>query len=170
MRSHRCPRCLKTAARPVRWHGLWERLAAALFYGPFRCQLCNKRFLAFCPGRPADARLTDGREYERFPVGFPTAFSGELGWGRGTVVDLSVNGCSVKGRAHLQPGGLLLLEFHVSQYSPPVEIKRGFVRWTTDSKFGVEFRDVEHEQAMRLRELIEDCWSLHRTGASSPSV
>ena len=170
MRSLQCPRCLKTATRLVRRHGLWGRLAAALFYCAFRCQLCNKRFLAFCPGRQADAHLTDGREYERFPVGFPTAFSNELGWGRGTVVDLSLKGCSVKSRAHLQPGGLLLLEFHVSQYSPPVEIKRGFVQWTMGNKFGVEFRDVQREQAMRLRELIEDCWSLHRAGASSRSV
>lgn len=169
MRLPRCPRCLKSATRLVRRHSLWERLAAALFYGTFRCQLCDKRFLAFCPGRQADASLTDGREYERFAVGFPTAFSGERGWGRGTVLDLSLKGCSVKGRAYLQPGGPLLLELHVSQYAPPVEIKQAFVRWTTDSKFGVEFHYVQREQAMRLYELIEDSWSVQKAKASSPS-
>jgi hypothetical protein len=44
------------------------------------------------------------------------------------------------------------------------------VRWTTESKFGVEFHDVRREQAMRLREVIQDCWSMDRARASSSCV
>ncbi|OLB66108.1 MAG: hypothetical protein AUH96_08330 [Nitrospirae bacterium 13_2_20CM_2_61_4] len=161
---------MRTATRRVHRHGLREHLAAALFYGPFRCQLCDKRFLAWCLGRQGDAPLTDRREYERFSSGFLTSFSGEPGWGQGTVVDLSLKGCAVEGTTPLQPGGQLALAIHVSQYAPAIEIKQAFVRWATESKFGVEFRDVRREQAMRLREVIQDCWSMDRARASASSV
>ena len=136
--------------------GLREWLLNALTIYPFRCQLCTQRFLAFA-GRPS---FNPSREYERLSVRYPVNFSAtrsrEQGMGaEGTMVDLSIRGCSIDSSVPVAKGALLRLQFRETSWDQPIEIEGAVVRSVLGKRKGVEFLKIGTDEEGRLRRVIE---------------
>jgi len=142
-------------------HGAWERLLRGLCIHPFRCQLCDCRFLASRVGPGTNAH----RDYERVLVRYPAFFSapsdepvspGRTQGSEGVIVNLSIRGCLMRSEVPLSRGTVLRLAFTPTEYrgSRPITIEQAVVRSGEDGTFGLEFRRVHEGDETILREII----------------
>ena len=150
-----CPQCgiwlVKKAAR----RGLREYLLSALTIGPFRCQVCTHRFLAFMWLPGTDPR----REYKRIPVRYTVLLSAaheddRIQSEEGTLSDISIRGCAIRGDVPVHRGDLLGLQIRPTDHEPPIEIDVATVRTVTGRRFGLEFVRIRQEQETRLRRIL----------------
>jgi hypothetical protein len=152
----KCPQCDKVYVRRSHRTSPLEQLLSVFLIFPFRCQLCTHRFLAF-QGRPQESRH---REYERIPVRFPVSYHARSGQhqteGEGTVVGLSIRGCTLTTDQPLRAGALLRLRLFPTQDERPIAIDVAVVRSTVKRRFGLEFLTVREEEDQRLRRVIEN--------------
>ncbi|HZC80504.1 MAG TPA: PilZ domain-containing protein, partial [Nitrospiraceae bacterium] len=153
-----CPQCGIKVVKPAPRRGLREYLLSVLTIGPFRCQVCTHRFLAFMwwPG------TNTSRDYNRVPVRFPVLLCpapvvGEddpLQLEEGTLLDISIRGCAIKSTVPLHKGKLLRLKIQMTVQEPPIEIDVATVRTVTGRRVGLEFVKIRQEEEARLRRLL----------------
>lgn len=150
----KCPRCERGVVRRSHRHGLLEHLYSLFSIFPFRCQLCTHRFLA----RPDRQRPSRHREYDRVPVRFPVSFYssyvGEKIRGEGTLVSLSIRGCSLTTAELVRKGAFLRLQVLFLDDDPPIEIGIALVRSLHGGRLGLEFLSIRPEEQVRLRRLM----------------
>jgi hypothetical protein len=150
-----CPNCGRTFARRSHRKSLWEFLCSFLLIYPYRCQLCAHRFLA----TPKIAARKPHREFERLPVRFPASFQSayldQTIAGEGTVVTLSIRGCSLTAPQPLSKGSLLRLTIRCAEQDAPIEIDVAVVRASSSRELGIEFLNLQHSEEERLRRLLE---------------
>lgn len=79
------------------------------------------------------------RRHPRYTTRIPVAFVGDQGEGRGSIVNLSLEGCAVDSDRTLAPGTLLLLHLTVPSGAPPLTVDVAAVRWSRGQRFGVQF-------------------------------
>lgn len=156
-----CPECGMKIVRQASLQSGWERLLRVLCIYPFRCQLCNHRFLAAFAGPRVDAR----RDYERVLVGYPASFSsttpttrGQNQDAQGTIVNLSIRGCQMRTKVPLQPGAMLRLTFTPTDHAdaPPIVIEQAVVRSSNGTVHGIEFIRLGAADDVRIRQIIHD--------------
>ena len=150
----KCPRCERGVVRRSHRHGLLEHLYSVFSIFPFRCQLCTHRFLA----RPEGQFLRRKREYDRVPVRFPVSFEssyvGEKIRGEGTLISLSIQGCSLRTTEPVRKGALLRLQFLFRDDEAAIEIDIAVARSLHGSRLGLEFVNIRPVEEERLRRLM----------------
>jgi len=149
-----CPQCGKDFVRRSHRQGALEYLLSSVYVYPFRCQLCTHRFRAFEWGARYERHLIDQREYERIPVRFAASFSGDGVKGEGTLIELSMGGCSLQTDEGVMPGELLQLSFKPSEQDPPFGVDTAVVRSARGTLRGVEFLRLQPAQKDALRQLV----------------
>lgn len=156
-----CPECGMKIVRQASLRSGWERFLRVLCIYPFRCQLCDHRFLAAFAGPGVDAR----RDYERLLVRYPASFSftiqttrGQNQDAKGTIVNLSIRGCQMRAEVTLQPGAMVRLTFIPGDHAdtPPIVIEQAVVRSSNGKASGVEFIRLGAEDEKRIRQIIHD--------------
>ena len=95
MADLKCPNCARDFVRRVSRTGVVERLLSVFYVYPFKCQLCGYRFRFFQWGVRYFRVEEDRREYDRMEMSFPVTFASDEGSGDGTLVNVSMGGCSL---------------------------------------------------------------------------
>lgn len=134
---------------------LRETLLGLLTIYPVCCQLCGHRTLTFW-GR--FERLPQ-RTFSRVPVRFPA-------WVRpldhpaprrgheAAIVDISVGGCRLKGRAVAPLDTRLRLEFEVSDNEAPIAVEEAVVRAHPSHGMGLAFIKIRRAEQRRIARII----------------
>ena len=73
----------------------------------------------------------------------------------GTMVDLSIRGCSIDSSVPVAKGALLRLQFRETSWDQPIEIEGAVVRSVLGKRKGVEFLKIGTDEEGRLRRVIE---------------
>lgn len=150
-----CPNCKGRFARRSHRRGVWEFLCSLVLIYPYRCQLCAHRFLATPRPRPRTPHREFARLYVHFPASFRSAYAGQTVGGEGTVVTLSVRGCSLSSFQPLVKGTLLRLHIHHVEQQAPIEVDVAAVRSSSRRRMGIEFLHLQPNEEARLRRLLE---------------
>ena len=153
-----CPKCGIRVVKHAARRGLREYLLSVLTIGPFRCQVCTHRFLAFMRW----PNTNPSRDYNRISVRYPVLLGPALVVGEdnptqleeGTLLDLSIRGCAIKSAVPLHNGMILCLKIRLTDQEPPIEIDVATVRTVTGRRVGLEFVKIRDEEEARLRTLL----------------
>lgn len=96
------------------------------------------------------------RKHPRFEVNFGSVFAGELLAGTGTIINLSVSGCSVASKSTPPAHSVVGLKVQLPDSSWPLEVERAVVRWSRGTTFGLEFESLSESETTRLQQLLQD--------------
>lgn len=146
-----CPKCSKDYVKRVGRQGLKEHVLSLCYVYPFRCQLCGYRFRFLQWGIRYQRVEEDRREYERLPMNFPVSFEGDDVRGVGSVVDISMSGCSLHAEAQLEEGKILQMVLQISRDLLPVAVEAAIVRTVQANRVGVEFLRFQPTERERLQ-------------------
>ena len=148
-----CSKCGKAVVRRSHRRGALEHLLSLILIFPFRCQLCDHRFLAPY-GR---MHRSPHREYRRLPTRLPVAFHSvdpsENVQGSGTVLNLSIDGCGIESNRLLRRGLVLHLQIPPTPSNLPIEVHAAVVRSVNGSRAGLKFLKMHKRDGDHLREL-----------------
>ena len=105
----------------------------------------------------------DARQFPRFAVQCPIAFSGDHITGKGTVMNLSKNGWKVVSNQRVPDGACLALRVSLpfgsypimTRYYSRLEVDLAVVRWSTGGEFGLEFISMETGEWKRIRQFLK---------------
>jgi hypothetical protein len=147
----RCPNCSREYVKRVHRQGIYERLSSLFYIYPFRCQLCSHRFLFRQTGAHYRKIFFDRREYERMPSRFPLAIERDQVNAEGTVVEISMAGCSIQTDAELQPGSIVKVRLNVFGDERSVLVNAAVVRSSYPQRVGVEFLTIERREKEKLQ-------------------
>jgi hypothetical protein len=144
-----CPNCSRDYTRRVSRVGFKERLLSIIYVYPFRCQLCSYRFGFMQWGVRYKRVEEERREYSRMPMNFPASFSCDTLEGTGTVVEISMNGCSLQANTIIAEGSIVRMALKFSEELPPVNLEAAIVRAVRANRIGVEFlRFQDHDREL----------------------
>jgi len=149
-----CPKCFSGFVKRSRRVGIFGHMVSLFSIYPFRCQLCQKRFHLLQRGVRYERVDEDRREYERLPVNFSATFAAGAVRGAGTVLDISMGGCSFSTEAPLEDGNLLYLELQLPNQATPVDVEVAALRSFRTTHASVEFLRFERGERERLQEFI----------------
>ena len=134
--------------------GIKESLIS-IFCVYLRCQLCGCRFRSQQWGGRYKLGKEDRREYERLPCNFSVSIGGDNFHGVGSVVDLSVGGCSLHTETPLLEGSILRLALQISTDLLPVTVEAAIVRSVQGNRAGVEFIRIQQSERERLQLFVQ---------------
>ena len=80
--------------------------------------------------------------------------SDEMLWA-GCLMDLSVQGCRIKGTAPFSCGSRVGLQLWLPDQAQPVNVEQAVVRWVKDDQFGVSFQAVPPDTLARLEHVFQ---------------
>ena len=153
-----CPKCSAEYVVRVQREGAKELLLSIFYIYPFRCQLCGCRFRFLQWGVRYLTVYKHRREHERLPANFPAAFASDEVDGKGTVVDLSVNGCRIQTDTQLVEGNIVRMSLHIPDKLPPVTVDAAVVRNVQLDCAGLEFLKFQQTERERLQLFIRGEW------------
>lgn len=149
-----CPHCGISLVKKVPRRGLREYLLGLLMISSYRCQFCSHRFLVIF-GRIS---FSPGREHKRVPVQYPVYFRPALSTdavlAAGTLLDLSIGGCTIETPVPVPKAFCLSMQIEVTEQDPPIQIENARVRTVNGKRLGLEFLSLRPEEEDRLRRLI----------------
>ena len=163
-----CPKCRNAYIRLSSRQNAIDRLLQIVYIYQFRCQLCKRRFVRLRWGRRYPKPVLDQREYERVPVQLPVTFLGDKIHGKGTVANLSMDGCVIETPTPLKEGELMSLLVQLADARESLEIEAALVRWTFERRRGLAFVHLQPDHEERLRAFLMNCWD-HPTSGSLPT-
>ena len=155
MKTPACPRCQSEFIRRSSRRNTIEHLASAFRIYPFRCQICQHRFLSL---RRHERYVTvlepERREYERMTVqAWNAVWPGERG-GSARVIDVSTVGAAIETDVPLREGEILELRMTPAGADRPIAVERAMVRTTQPGRVGVQFIRVQEDDEGRLRQYL----------------
>jgi hypothetical protein len=151
MAQLKCPNCGREFARRVSRTGMAELLLSYFYVYPFKCQLCGERFRFFQWGVRYVRVEEDRREYDRMEMNFPVSFYGQDVSGEGSVVNVSMGGCSFRTATKVETSAILNLSLQISKEVPPVVVDAAMVRNVRAGTIGVEFLLWQQSERERLQ-------------------
>lgn len=77
------------------------------------------------------------------------------GQGDGMLMNLSLQGCQIKGAAPFASGTRLRLQLWLPDQAQPVKVERAAIRWVKDDRFGVSFLEVAPDARARLEQVFQ---------------
>ena len=96
----------------------------------------------------------EGRKHTRFAVQLPVSFSeGQLSE-RGTILNLSAEGCAITSDTVASVAAYLQLTMQLREREEPVYVDLAAVRWVSATRFGVEFIKIRSEEGERLKKFV----------------
>ncbi len=105
----------------------------------------------------ANRRGTERRKFPRVDVKFKVslAFTEGQTEGTGTLINLSMGGCSIETPTRVEKGAFLDLTLQTPVGDQTVRIEVARVRWTRFGAFGVEFYVIGKEDQDKLALLLQ---------------
>lgn len=100
---------------------------------------------------------TDQRKYPRFPVFLPVSFGDGVTAQTGTVVDLSREGCRIRGTGAAPELKYFRVDIRLDHPHERLIVDLAVMRWSRHGEFGVEFIRMEPDHQARLRSVIRNC-------------
>lgn len=149
----RCPRCHRRLARRVSRKRALDRILAAAYVYPFRCQVCGRRFRGMQWGLRYARRTDDRREYDRLAVELAGLLADAGRRVSVTASDLSLGGCAVRTELRLASRTVVDLTLNPST-ARPLLIEGAVVRSVRDGIIGLEFPRLSAEARPRLEALV----------------
>ena len=96
-----------------------------------------------------------GRKHTRFAVQLPVSFRGDqLSYG-GTILNLSAEGCAITSETVADTAVYLQLTMQLREREEPVQVDLAAVRWSSTTRFGVEFIKIRPEEGERLKKFVK---------------
>ena len=77
------------------------------------------------------------------------------GQGEGMLLNLSLQGCRIKGAPPFPCGTRLRLQLWLPEQSQPAKVELAAVRWVKDDQFGVSFLNVSPDARARLKQVLQ---------------
>jgi len=97
----------------------------------------------------------EGRKHTRFAVQLPVSFrGGQLSHG-GTILNLSAEGCAITSESVAVAAVYLQLTMQLREREEPVQVDLAAVRWSSATRFGVEFIKIRPEEGERLKKFVK---------------
>lgn len=96
----------------------------------------------------------EGRKHIRFAVQLPVSISGDQLSGKGTILNVSSEGCAITSEAVTGIGVYMQLAMQLREREVPVQIDLAAVRWVSAKRFGVEFIKIRPEERERLTAFV----------------
>jgi PilZ domain len=149
-----CPACSKAFVKCVRPQGIGDWLISLLCIHPFKCQLCGHRFRYFQLGARYVGVDDDRREYDRITLNFPLSISGDDIDAEGTMLDISIGGCTLTTDRQFAVGDIVSLALQISNETLPVIVEAAVVRNVRLNTVGIEFLSLEQYDKDRLQIFI----------------
>jgi hypothetical protein len=142
-----CPQCKAHVACRVDRPGLLGALFRVVGVHSFHCGACDRHFRAFQQSNHHGPGGQERRKQDRILVRFVVVFSGKQLQGKGTVLNLSLDGCQIEADTLVPVDTVLNLGLFASEQSKPVEIA-GIVRSANDKRIGVRFLRVSNQEGL----------------------
>jgi hypothetical protein len=96
----------------------------------------------------------EGRKHTRFAVQLPVSFSGDQLSDRGTILNLSAEGCAITSETVAGVAVYLQLTMQLRERDEPIQVDLAAVRWISSTRFGVEFIKIRPEEGERLKQFV----------------
>jgi c-di-GMP-binding flagellar brake protein YcgR len=96
----------------------------------------------------------EGRKHTRFAVQLPVSFSGDQLSDRGTILNLSAEGCAITSETVAGVAVYLQLTMQLRERDEPIRVDLAAVRWISSTRFGVEFIKIRPEEGERLKQFV----------------
>ena len=97
----------------------------------------------------------EGRKHTRFAVQLPVSFSGDQPSHGGTILNVSAEGCAITSETVPGVGVYLKLTMELWEREEPVQVDLAAVRWSSATRFGVEFIKIRPEEGERLKKFVK---------------
>lgn len=97
----------------------------------------------------------EGRKHTRFAVQLPVLFKGDQFSGGGTVLNVSAEGCAITAETIASAEVYLQLTMQLREQDEPVLVDLAAVRWSSTTRFGVEFIRIRPEEGARLKKFVQ---------------
>jgi c-di-GMP-binding flagellar brake protein YcgR len=97
----------------------------------------------------------EGRKHTRFAVQLPVSFMGDQLSHGGTILNLSAEGCAIT--SETDPGATVYLQLtmQLREREEPIQVDLAAVRWSSATRFGVEFIKIRPEEEERLKKFVK---------------
>ena len=96
-----------------------------------------------------------GRKHIRFAVQLPVSFRGDQLSHVGTILNLSAEGCAITSETVVGVAVYLQLSMQLREREEPVQVDLAAVRWSSATRFGVEFIKIHPEEGERLKRFVK---------------
>jgi c-di-GMP-binding flagellar brake protein YcgR len=96
-----------------------------------------------------------GRKHTRFAVQLPVRFKGDELSDGGTILNLSEEGCAITSETVADVAGYLQMMMQLRAEEKPVQVDLAAVRWSSATRFGVEFIKIRPEEEERLKKFVK---------------
>ena len=96
----------------------------------------------------------EGRKHTRFAVQLPVSFGENQISNRGTILNISAEGCAITSETVVDVAIYLQLTMQLLEREEPVQIDLAAVRWASATRFGVEFIKIRPEEEERLKKFV----------------
>ena len=96
-----------------------------------------------------------GRKHTRFAVQLPVSFKGDQLSAEGTILNVSEDGCAITSETVASVGVYLQMTMQLRVREEPVQVDLAAVRWSSATRFGVEFIKLRPEEEERLKEFVK---------------
>ncbi len=97
----------------------------------------------------------EGRKHTRFAVQLPVSFSGDQLSERGTILNVSAEGCAITSDTVAAAAVYLQLTMQLREREEPVQVDLAAVRWVSATRFGVEFIRIRPDEGERLKKFVK---------------
>jgi c-di-GMP-binding flagellar brake protein YcgR len=97
----------------------------------------------------------EGRKHTRFAVQLPVSFSGDQLSDGGTILNLSTEGCAIMSETVASTAVYLELTMQLRERDEPVQVDLAAVRWSSATRFGVEFIKIRPAEGERLKKFVK---------------
>jgi hypothetical protein len=97
----------------------------------------------------------EGRKHTRFAVQLPVSFKGDQISHVGTILNVSAEGCAIMSETVADVAIYLQLTMQLREREEPVQIDLAAVRWSSATRFGVEFIKIRPEEEERLKDFVK---------------
>jgi PilZ domain len=95
------------------------------------------------------------RKHLRFAVQRPVTFQGDTFSGKGTILNISREGCAISSETIANPESYLQLKMQLLEKEEPIQVDLAAVRWSSGVKFGVEFIKILPEAGTHLQQFVK---------------
>ena len=149
-----CPACETPFVRVTSQEGTIGRLLKRMNLFPFHCQLCTNRFHAFRPGIRNASHVFDRRQYKRLETNFPAISIVGKPLAENVVMDLSIDGCTLRTSSPLAQGSFVELHLKPLRNQKAIKVETAMVCSVHPPSMGVKFLEVNSDDKRRLSQVV----------------
>ena len=95
------------------------------------------------------------RKHDRVHVQGRVEYRTAWGRGEGMLIDLTLQGCRIKGAHSFSCGIRVWLQIWLPDQAQPVNAEQAVVRWVKDDQFGVSFQVLAPDVRARLKHVLQ---------------